>query len=75
MQVKDDEKDLHETFWCRHQYLAGSYDKTSDFEHLNNELLKADPGNDANRIFYLALPPSVFEPVAEHLSLSCKAQG
>lgn len=55
-------------------YSSGSYDKQSDFMKLNEELLLLEPNKNANRIFYLALPPSVFEIVAENISKTCIAK-
>lgn len=55
-------------------YSSGSYDKQSDFMKLNEELLLLESNKNANRIFYLALPPSVFEIVAENISKTCIAK-
>lgn len=54
-----------ETFLKMITYVSGSYTDIKDFEHLEEELRKREklfsksPGK-ANRLFYLALPPSVF---------------
>ncbi len=87
MKVKADEQEKFAKFVEKNYYLAGSYDQDSSFKELNNEIIKLSkikPSNgspnsknivfdDANRIFYLALPPSVYASVLELLSVNCKA--
>lgn len=88
MKVKPDEHEKFAQFVEKNYYLAGSYDQDSNFKELNNEILKLSKINmsanvspngktysfdDANRIFYLALPPSVYASVLELLSVNCKA--
>ena len=42
------------------------------FEALNAETTKQESGFEkANRLFYLALPPSVFAPVTSNIKLCC----
>lgn len=59
-------------------YVNGPYDKVEGFERLNKALLKIEdesaPGKPANRVFYLALPPSVFMPVTENIKAACMSQ-
>lgn len=74
MKVTDDEKERYEQFWELNHYAAGSYTERDDFEKLNNELSKFDELSNANRLFYLALPPSVFEAVTVHIHESCMAK-
>lgn len=71
MKVKSDETGKYEMFWKMNEYIAGSYDSREDFELLNRELRKQ---NSANRIFYLALPPNVFETVTVHIRAVCMAE-
>lgn len=73
MKVKDDERDRYEQFWALNHYVAGNYTDKSDFEALNKELSKFDELSNANRLFYLALPPTVFETVTVHIRESCMA--
>ena len=73
MKVKDEELDRYEEFWKLNQYSAGSYTERIDFEKLNQDLSKFDTHGVANRLFYLALPPSVFETVTIHIRESCMA--
>lgn len=74
MQVKPDEQRRYEEFWQLNHYFAGSYTARRDFELLNQELLKFEQVPNANRLFYLALPPSVFESVTELIKGTCMGQ-
>ena len=71
MKVKDDEIERYEQFWKLNHYVAGSYTERRDFEMLNQELSKFDSLSSANRLFYLALPPSVFEAVTTLIRNTC----
>ncbi|CAG0896285.1 unnamed protein product [Darwinula stevensoni] len=73
MMVKGAEQEKLEEFWGANRYFHGSYDVRRDFEFLNQELEKLVKGNRANRIFYLALPPSVFQPVTTNIKHTCMA--
>ncbi|CAL4123030.1 unnamed protein product, partial [Meganyctiphanes norvegica] len=73
MKLKEDEKERYEEFWKLNYYVKGSYDTRRDFELLDQEITKVGTAR-ANRIFYLALPPSVFEPVSTNLRATCMAQ-
>ncbi|CAH1998148.1 unnamed protein product [Acanthoscelides obtectus] len=73
MKVKESEEEKYEDFWKINHYVSGQYDSRTDFEKLNQELNKFEKGPVANRIFYLALPPSVFEPVTVHIRHACMA--
>jgi len=59
-----------EEFWGANHYVAGSYDQKRDFELLNQEISKTEKGR-SNRLFYLALPPSVFKPVTTMIKDCC----
>jgi len=58
-------------FFKLNDYVAGDYEKTSSFSALNKAIEKK--GN-ANRIFYLALPPSVYESVSRNIKAVCMAK-
>ncbi len=68
----DDMKNQLEQFCAMCTYISGQYDQDAPFvvlkEHLD-ELEKGQP--ETNRIFYMALPPSVFIPVSQHLKKIC----
>ena len=51
-------------------YVAGGYEDDASFENLESHLRDIESGyksKERNRVFYLALPPSVFIPVAERV--------
>lgn len=73
MKVKPDEAKKYEEFWKLNHYVAGSYDNQESFKLLNDELQKYEEGKIAHRLFYLALPPNVFESVTQHLRVVCMA--
>lgn len=55
-------------------YVSGSYEDAESFVNLTKHLEgieKAYATRDVNRVFYLALPPSVFVPVAKNIKNSC----
>ena len=74
MKVKDNEQERYEQFWKLNYYVKGSYDTRRDFELLNQEMTKVGTER-ANRIFYLALPPSVFETVTSNVKKCCMSTG
>lgn len=73
MKVKEGEEEKYEQFWNINHYVAGSYTERRDFEMLNQEMSKHDSLSSANRLFYLALPPSVFESVTVNIRNNCMA--
>ncbi|KAK3609070.1 hypothetical protein CHS0354_011829 [Potamilus streckersoni] len=72
MKVKDTEADKVKQFWKINQYISGNYDKASDFSRLNKAI---EEKGSANRVFYLALPPSVYESVTLNLKATCMSKG
>ena len=55
-------------------YVSGGYEDGPSFANLNKYLLEIESkwqGNEAHRLFYFALPPSVFIPVGQHLKEQC----
>lgn len=71
-QVKDNEKEKLEQFFKLNEYQAGSYDGPGDFSKLNKVI---EQKGDCNRLFYLALPPSVYESVTLNLKATCMSKG
>ena len=70
--VKDGEEETAEAFWAANSYVAGGYDQRRDFEMLTQEMARYENASQqANRLFYLALPPSVFEHVTTQLKETC----
>lgn len=75
MKATAEEADRLDEFWQRNRYVAGDYDSRRAFELLDREIAAAEvPATlPANRLFYLALPPSVFETVTAHVRQTCMA--
>lgn len=71
MKVKPGDEERYEEFWKLNYYVAGSYNTRRDFELLNQQLENHEKGQNAHRLFYLALPPSVFESVTVHIRNTC----
>lgn len=69
--TKEIEEQLDE-FCGMCSYVSGQYDKDESFQQLESHLGELEKGRkETNRIFYMALPPSVFIPVSEHLKKNC----
>ncbi|XP_063617845.1 glucose-6-phosphate 1-dehydrogenase [Cydia splendana] len=71
IKVRAGEEKKYEQFWEANEYLAGSYDRRIDYELLNQQITKYEKGPVANRIFYLAVPPTVFEDVTVNIRNAC----
>lgn len=69
--TKDMEQQLQE--FCRFcSYVTGQYDNDESFVGLRKHLESLEKGRkEANRIFYMALPPSVFTSVSQQLKKNC----
>ncbi|CAF4247597.1 unnamed protein product, partial [Rotaria magnacalcarata] len=70
--VEKHERETFEKFVELNSYCAGSYDAEKDFQHLNDEANRLSKQESAHRLFYLALPPSVYESVTELISKHCR---
>jgi hypothetical protein len=69
--TKDLEQQLEE-FCGFCSYISGQYDQDESFINLNKHLEELEKGrSETHRIFYMALPPSVFIPVSQHLKRNC----
>lgn len=69
--TKDMEKQLQE-FCNICSYVSGQYDKDESFIELRKHLEELEKGRkEDNRVFYMALPPSVFTTVSQHLKKNC----
>ena len=73
--IKVPSKEVEELLdnFCGHcSYISGKYDEDAPFKVLNHHLVDLEHGRNAqNRVFYMALPPSVFITVSEHLKKNC----
>lgn len=73
--TKDMEQQLAD-FCAVCTYISGQYDKDESFVELEKHLETLEKGRkEQNRIFYMALPPSVFTTVSQHLKKNCYPKG
>lgn len=74
----EDEQQLFEEFLQHNVYVQGGYDRVEDFRKLINTVnqLERHDSNCSvqNRLFYLALPPTVFEPVTSLIHEHCMSK-
>ena len=69
--TKDIEQQLEE-FTALCTYVSGQYDRDDSFLQLNQHLENLESSRrEAHRLFYMALPPSVFTIVSQHLKRCC----
>ncbi|XP_038237437.1 glucose-6-phosphate 1-dehydrogenase isoform X1 [Dermochelys coriacea] len=73
--VEPDEQKKLEEFFSRNSYMSGTYDDITFFRRLNAHLDALHNGDKANRLFYLALPPSVYEHVTRNIKECCMGHG
>ena len=53
-------------------YVSGQYDQDESFNRLNAHIEDLEKDfKEAHRLFYMALPPSVFTMVSQHLKRCC----
>ena len=69
-----DQKEKLEEFWKVNSYVAGSYDDPSGYQALDDHISCKETTAKADRIFYLALPPSVFIPVTQKIHDHCESK-
>jgi glucose-6-phosphate 1-dehydrogenase len=55
-------------------YVAGSYSSAQDFALLDAQMTKHEAGRAATRVFYFAIPPSIFVDVAKAVKASAMSQ-
>lgn len=76
LKVDEKHKDKVKEFTDLSRYVRGSYDDDKDFAKLNKILDEGEEGfGEKNRLFYLALPPSQFADVGEHIKKECYLSG
>uniref|UniRef100_G1RVU8 glucose-6-phosphate dehydrogenase (NADP(+)) n=1 Tax=Nomascus leucogenys TaxID=61853 RepID=G1RVU8_NOMLE len=69
-----EEKLKLEEFFARNSYVAGQYDDAASYQRLNSHMNALHLGSQANHLFYLALPPTVYEAVTKNIHESCMSQ-
>ncbi|XP_030626022.1 glucose-6-phosphate 1-dehydrogenase isoform X2 [Chanos chanos] len=71
LKVSDSEVERLSVFFSRNSYVSGKYGEESSFSKLNSHLSTLPGGAQANRLFYLALPPSVYHDVTQNIKHHC----
>ncbi|KAM9856372.1 glucose-6-phosphate 1-dehydrogenase-like [Aulostomus maculatus] len=71
MKVTSAESACLSAFFQKNSYLRGNYDDGSSFNKLNAHLSSLPGGAEANRVFYMALPPSVYHSVSTNIGTHC----
>lgn len=72
LKIQDGEEEMFEQFVRLNKYVAGAYDKPEALANLDAEISALEsPKAKSNRIFYLALPPSVFASVTQGIRQHC----
>ncbi|XP_068609871.1 glucose-6-phosphate 1-dehydrogenase-like [Brachionichthys hirsutus] len=71
MKVANEEGEHLSAFFSKNSYIRGKYDDGSSFARLNTHLSSLPGGGDANRLFYLALPPTVYHHVTTNVQARC----
>uniref|UniRef100_A0A2K6S085 glucose-6-phosphate dehydrogenase (NADP(+)) n=1 Tax=Saimiri boliviensis boliviensis TaxID=39432 RepID=A0A2K6S085_SAIBB len=69
-----EEKLKLEDFFARNSYVAGQYDDAASYQRLSSHMNALHQGSQANRLFYLALPPTVYEAVTKNIHEFCMSQ-
>lgn len=75
MKVQDNEKAKLDEFFKVNSYVAGTYDTPAGFQKLDAEIKRLEKNGKANRLFYLALPPSVYKTVTDLIKKNCMTHG
>lgn len=70
-QVTETESDRLSAFFARNSYISGNYAAESAFSELNAHITSLPGGADANRLFYLALPPTIYHSVTRNIKHFC----
>lgn len=52
-------------------YVSGTYENAEDFAKLNQQIQSLEKSTTSNRLFYLALPPTVFPVVTKNIKHQC----
>ncbi|XP_035244191.1 glucose-6-phosphate 1-dehydrogenase-like isoform X1 [Anguilla anguilla] len=71
MKVAEVEADRLSAFFGRNSYVSGRYGDEGSFSRLQAHLGSLRGGAGANRLFYLALPPSVYHDVTRNIRHHC----
>ena len=59
-------EDMWDNFWPNLHYVSGSTTEPDGYSKLN-DFLKSVENDNANRLYYLSVPPSIFSPIVHNL--------
>lgn len=69
--MTETESDRLSAFFSRNSYVNGNYAAESAFSELNAHIMSLPGASDANRLFYLALPPTIYHSVTKNIKNCC----
>ncbi|XP_012816652.1 glucose-6-phosphate 1-dehydrogenase isoform X1 [Xenopus tropicalis] len=69
--VSTEDAEKLDSFFKRNSYISGQYSDAASFQNLNQHLNSLPNGAKANRLFYLAVPPSVYHDVTRNIKETC----
>ncbi|XP_015706500.1 glucose-6-phosphate 1-dehydrogenase-like, partial [Coturnix japonica] len=75
MKVTPSDTPLLEDFLSRLSFVSGQYGDPEDFRKLDDHVVALPGGSRAHRIFYLALPPSLYGTVSTNIRHRCMGGG
>ncbi|XP_037334310.2 glucose-6-phosphate 1-dehydrogenase isoform X1 [Pungitius pungitius] len=71
LKVTDKDTERMSAFFKRNTYISGKYTDESSFSKLDAHITSLPGGAVANRLFYLALPPTVYHDVTKNIKQCC----
>lgn len=72
LKITEEQKAKAQKFYAINSYVAGdSYSDLPSYKKLDDEILKYEKTSNGNRVYYLALPPSIFKEVALTIKAAC----
>lgn len=75
LKATDSDSSKLASFFQHNSYVSGKYDDTASFRRLDAHVSALPNGKGANRLFYLALPPSVYADVTRNIKHTCMGHG
>jgi glucose-6-phosphate 1-dehydrogenase len=72
--IRPEDKELYDKFWKLNYYIQGSKDTSKDYDTINKQIEQWEENGVGNRIFYMAIPPSVFATAATQIKRTCMAK-
>ncbi|KAJ4934400.1 hypothetical protein JOQ06_007195, partial [Pogonophryne albipinna] len=71
LKVTDKDAERLSAFFSRNTYISGKYADEDSFSKLDTHIQSLPGGTEANRLFYLALPPTVYHDVSKNIRTCC----